>query len=262
MGETMDEIGTFSYGTTDWLEFQAKMDRYFDERNMRFSQVKKEICFEVFDAKTLRILKAIIRPKNIQDEDVSYEFIIAKLEAHFYPNPNRSFYVSKFFLRHQKKDETFFRYVSELRKQIVTCVFGKTQRSKLRNQIVEGSVKELKEKFNANMMSLSQVFEVGLAWDDSKKYKHPPHPRNHKARKNRIPTCFRCKEFIRIHYDQPCPFDWAVCSHCNKKGHVSVACKYKDVTCKNCNQQGHIAKLCNKKKVELNEVQEGNGSAN
>ncbi|KAG5877147.1 hypothetical protein JTB14_035917 [Gonioctena quinquepunctata] len=255
----ISEIGKFSYGTTNWLEFQAKMDRCFDE--CQYSHGKKEICLEVIGGKTLRILKAIIRPQNIQDEEVDYEMIIAKLEAHFYPNPNRPYYVSKFLLRRQKKDETFFRYVSELRKLIVNCGFGKGQQSKLRNQIVEGSVTELKEKFNHNMMSLSQVFEVGLLWDDSKKFKEPPHPRNHKARKNRVPTCLRCKEnIINLHNSEPCPFDWAVCSYCNVKGHVSVACKYKDINCNKCNQQGHIAKLCKKKEVKLDSVQKENGS--
>ncbi|CAH1100245.1 unnamed protein product [Psylliodes chrysocephalus] len=240
----INEIGLFDYGKANWLEYTIKMDSYF-QANFISSEQKKEICIAAVGGKTLKTLKVMIRPKKLQDPEVTYEFIIEALERHFYPNPDSSFYINKFTLRKQMPRESFFEYVVALRKLIINCRFPKKgQHSKLRNQLITGAREALKEKFNANSMSLSQVFETGLLWDDSRIPAAAPPRRNHKARINRVAKCFRCAVPVSKHNNQPCSFDWALCSGCGVKGHLSLACKYKDLSCNNCQGKGHIAKMC------------------
>lgn len=247
--EVISEIGYFGCVKKTWLEFSSKMESSFLEFKVR-DDMKKLICLELIGTKTLNLLKNLIWPKDIDDKDVTYYLIIDTLDRHFHPQPNVHFYVTKFQSRKQRYTETFFDYVTALRKIMVNCNFSrKNQPSKLRSQLISGCAEDLRTKFNPHSMSLSKIFEVGLLWDDAKIFKPPPHPRNHKARKNRIAKCFRCAQAKTQHNNEPCIFDWAICSYCNIKGHVSLACKYKDTTCNNCSEKGHIRKLCKKPAV-------------
>ncbi|XP_056645908.1 uncharacterized protein LOC130451117 [Diorhabda sublineata] len=243
------EIGSFGCDKKTWLEYSSHMESIFSKYKVR-KGLKKLICIEAMGAKIFDLLTILVRPKYVANEDVTYDFIINKLERYFHPKQDVHFYVTKFQLRKQRYTETFFEYVTALRKIMANCNFSrKNQLRKLRNQLISGCDEDLKSKFNPHSMSLSQLFEVGLLWDDSNIIKPPPHPRNHKARKNRIAKCFRCAQAKTLHNNEPCVFDWANCSHCNVNGHVSIACKYKDTICDNCSEKGHVHKLCKKPAV-------------
>nr|XP_023023653.1 uncharacterized protein LOC111511868 [Leptinotarsa decemlineata] len=246
-----NKIGNFTLGKTNWLEFEARMEDCFEEKNVITPHFKKEVILDVIGGKTMRILKGIIKPLDIQDVEVDYDMITKTLETYFYPNPNRSFYITKFFLRKQKRGETFFQFVLNLRKLMLKCSFGKGQHIKLRKQILQGVVPRLKEKFtNSSSIPLSEIFEIGLLWDKKQAGIVDRHPRNHKARKNKTPTCFRCSMSIsKEHSGEPCPFEWSTCYGCGVRGHLSIACKYKEFICHNCKKQGHVAKLCKEKKT-------------
>ncbi|KAJ8976259.1 hypothetical protein NQ317_000821 [Molorchus minor] len=242
------ELGPFTFGKMNWLEYQYKMENFFDEHEVWSEERKRDICLSMIGAKTLNILRSLVSPQNVRETD--YSVIVSKLEAHFFPKLSRAQHIFKFKHQNQRISETFFEYVSILRKLVVNCRYNKIE-DELKKQIVSGiRDEELKNKFiDDRNTSLSRIFELGLAHDDSKKLKRAPHPRNHKARINREKTCFRCKESIpKVHKNEACPFDWAVCEHCHVKGHISTACKYKNMSCNYCSEQGHIAKICLKNK--------------
>ncbi|KAJ8933368.1 hypothetical protein NQ314_014083 [Rhamnusium bicolor] len=243
----ISELGPFIYGKTSWLEYQNKMETFFDEHDVWGNERKRDVCVSMIGVKCLKILKILIRPQNVQDVD--YETVLSKLESHFYPKLTHVHYSFKFNNRKQRKREDFFEYIIALRKLMINCIYDDPE-VQLKRQIIIGvRHDDLREKFHEkNNLSLTRLFEIGLAYDDSKALKGAPHPRNHKARINRDKTCFRCKESIlRKHKNENCPFEWADCEHCNIKGHLSTACKYKDLLCNYCSQKGHISKICVRK---------------
>ncbi|CAH1188007.1 unnamed protein product [Phyllotreta striolata] len=246
----INHMGLFTQGKDDWLEYSYKMEKLFARQRLCCitDEDKKKIFLAAMGAKSIKMAKAAVRPKSLEDVSITYEVLVESIEKYLYPKRDEAFYIKKFTMRTQWPGESFFHYVGALRKIIPNCRFSKkNQPSKLRNQIVSGIGESLKETINPNSVSLSQLFEVGLKWDKSINPEAPPRKRNHKAKINRVPKCFRCSVALSEHADEPCSFEWAVCSSCKVKGHLSIACKYKDIACNKCQGVGHVTKICKAK---------------
>lgn len=242
----VNQIGLFDYDKSEWLEYQNIMEIYFEEYHIFSEREKKELCLAVIGEKTLKLLRKILNPISVSD--VTYQTVITKLEAHFYPIPSKKYYLTKFNFRRQKRMESFFEYVLALRNLLNELHLDiSEQQEKLKNQITLGAKEELRQLFKGvHDLTLTEVFNIGLQFEIDRAHKPPRNPRNHNLRKYREATCFRCKQSLRVYHENvACPFDWAVCTYCNSEGHVSLACKYKNDQCKKCGKVGHVQKFCN-----------------
>nr|CAI5821253.1 unnamed protein product [Callosobruchus analis] len=243
----INEIGPFIAGQHKWLDYFENMERVFDKHYI-WEEDRKELCLASLGAKTMKMLKGIVKPQKIQDLD--YRTIADKLENHFYPNPNRRYYLTKFTLRKHRGNETFFKYVSTLRQLLDHSGLDNTAAyGKLRDHLLENCNSKVKRRIDEELMTdnsiptLSKLFCKGLQVDDLSSLETFKHHR--KKWKLRIKKCFRCNQpLVPSHENVPCPFDWGECELCEMPGHLVTACKYRNVKCNKCGVIGHVVKIC------------------
>ncbi|CAG9830847.1 unnamed protein product [Diabrotica balteata] len=236
------EVGTFKL-EDNWMEYQTKMELFFQENSGFDTILKTPLILTILPSECNGILDNVSNGQQLCTLD--HKFVLEALDNYFYPKKDAAYYREKFQLNKQYKGQSFFRYVTILRKLMADCNFNKkSKHSKLRNQLIAGVLPEIKSKINQNAMSLSQVFEVGLAWDEE----------NNKSQSKFLkkqPKCFRCAQAKYLHRADPCFFEWSICGGCGVKGHVTLSCKYKRKNCDKCNEQGHVKKLCKKTNEDI-----------
>ncbi|XP_028142574.2 uncharacterized protein LOC114336414 [Diabrotica virgifera virgifera] len=231
------EVGTFKL-EDKWIEYQSKIELFFKEHTNFDNILRAPLLLAILPPQCHDILEGVSDGQQL--DNLSYEFVLKALDNHFYPKKDVAYYRELFQFRKQYQGQSFIHYVRVLRNMMAECNFSKkSKHSKLRNQLIAGVLPEIKSKINQNSMSLSQVFEVGLAFDEEKNRKHSKFLK-------RQPKCFRCAQALYLHGADPCFFEWSICGGCGVKGHVTSACKYKRKNCDNCDELGHVKKLCKK----------------
>nr|CAH7738036.1 unnamed protein product [Callosobruchus chinensis] len=241
----INQIGPFIAGKHKWLDYFEDMERCFDQHYVQ-EEDRKDLCLASLGAKTVKLLKGIVKPQKIKDLD--YRTIADKLEKHFYPNPNRRYYLTKFALRKQRGNETFFKYVSTLRQLLqLSGLDDKTANEKLRVHVAENSNCMVGRSFETELTknntppTLSKLFCKGLEVDDQSSLDAFKHHR----KKRKVKKCYRCnRPLVPNHENVPCPFDWSECESCEIRGHLVAACKYRNVKCNKCGVMGHVARIC------------------
>lgn len=255
--EKVRELGFLVVGKTDWIEYREKFEIL--HLHLWYEDDGKKLFLECIGGKATKLLRSLLKPQTLDNSTL--DSVLEAFETHFYPVKDQAYYISKLTVRKQRPSESFFDYVVVLRNLISSCKIGRRKHSKLRNQIFAGAEKTVKMLFKPNS-SLSEIFEIGLLVDHMKFDKNRWN-RKTLIKRNMVGLCYRCTLNLKDkHADVTCPFDWAICSSCKVKGHVSLGCKYKDVTCHNCSEVGHVAKLCKKpkKSVEQDSVVDSKAS--
>lgn len=106
-----------------------------------------------------------------EGEELNYDEIISKFDAHFNPRKNLTFNRYNFLTAKQDEAETFDEFYTRLRKLSEDCEFGALRNSLLKDLVIIGiRDKKLKERFlQENDIDLATVLKNGRACEASRK---------------------------------------------------------------------------------------------
>ena len=225
--------------------------------------------------KTYRLIKTLCLPEKPQDH--SFEEIVKRVKAHFYPKPSPIIKKYEFNRRKQNPGESVAEFLAAIRKIADDCEYGTVLDDMLRDRLVFGVAdKRLQNRFlrepkltyvNARDMALA----AEAADKDAKQLQggredsatslltsSSSHEGGAVARidgQSRKPRLGKGSSYKR---NSPGETSQSVttspCYRCGGK-HDATTCRYKEFECRNCHKKGHLEKACRKKARERNSQQ-------
>ena len=202
-------------------------------RNAALAQ-RKAVFLTLIGKKTYHVLTNLLDPKTT--DDFSYDAICKKLEDYYIPTCLEVAESYRFYRCRQYESESVVSYVSRLREAASTCNFGTFLSRALRDQFVSGvSSRDTQLKLLQETKSFEECIKIAVAEeaaskecmtfkqgskvDDSVNFVKKKYDQVQRDKKS--VKCTRCEG---NHYASKCPKLSAICSYCNKKGHIPKTC--------------------------------------
>jgi transposase InsO family protein len=236
-----------------WLRWQKSFKRYYiaSGLNKKSKDVQSNTLLHLIGEDAADIYETftfITEGENKEDKD-NIDTIIAKYEELFNPKKRITYLRFKFFTRRQG-EETFDKFITDLRRLAKPCEFKTLENELIRDMIICGTRdRKLQEKLlNEDNLTLektikmcqsseimkTQIEEIGetpkaqAAVDTIKgKGQEKCSGSNRQENSTRV---FDCRSCGKKHGPRQCPAYGKVCSYCHKYNHYASVCRAKKQT--------------------------------
>ena len=224
------DIDTLDIGDDNWMDYIARIKRYFLDNNISNEKKQTAIFLTVIASSTYSLVTNLLSPEKIANTPIKE--IADELKKQLCPEPTEIAERFKFYERYQQKGETLENYIGNLRELAKFCNFGRFLEDMLRDRYVCGlqNDKIRKRLLSQEDLTLKKALELSQYLDKIKTEDSMIQKREIKKEKK---LRFQIKTGAK-----------KKCYRCYGEGHFAIACKFKEAICKKCNGKGHIAKAC------------------
>ena len=258
------KIQEFEPGTETITAYLERFKAYLDANDITNAK-RSSILVSTIGPKAYAVLRSLMAPDTPQSK--SYTVLTDVLKKHYEPKPLIIAERYTFNQRNQQPGESVAEYVAELRRLATTCKFGNFLDDALRDRLVCGLRSEsARRRLLADAdgeISLTKAVELAQRDEQAelnskalkgteaslKKLSHMPRRDRTAHRPSQRRPCYRCG---RSNHDaKDCKFLDAICSFCDKKGHIAPACLKKKNSSKNTRKNTkHLATVENDSDTE------------
>ncbi|XP_055923526.1 uncharacterized protein LOC129953979 [Eupeodes corollae] len=247
------QLESFNEENESWKIFIKRLENFFCLRNLTgntdvVKESKRNWLIHAMGAKTLQLLCNLTSPEDPKTK--SYDELIKLVKDHVNPAPSVIAEQNRFTKRTQHEGETISNFVADLKKMCKNCDFkctscqASTADAHLRQQFISGlrnanwleKLIQLKEPNNGFKDCVTATLAMESAQKDSKEIQNlqatslsnyqnqiasssKPKTKNYSPNSN---YCYRCGD--KDHFATACKHNRAVCSKCQKVGHVARVC--------------------------------------
>ena len=143
---------------TDWETYTEQLDFYFIANKIGDSKTKKAILLANLSPEMHQLLKDLLMPGRLRDEETTYDVIVQRLRNHV--KPEKSALVARFDFdnRSRRDGELVKDYVAVLKHLASECKFSDSMRNeRLRDRLVSGirDDKMLRDLLKENLEDLT-----------------------------------------------------------------------------------------------------------